>query len=358
MIRIFMVGFSPNKGGVESYIVNLTEQLDSSEFEVILEMPEMIIDGKTWKRPKNRHNYIKYFLFWKKFFSENHFDVLYLNTCDIVSIDDLMFAKSAGIPVRIIHSHSTGNQQAIGRQLSLFHQLMEKHNRKTLDKYATHLFACSKEAGEWMFDGRPFEVIKNGVCLSKYVFSDYYRINLRKRYEFDNAKIIGVIGRISPVKNPLFAIRIIEELSKTEPYIYAVFLGDGELKPQAEAAVNEASLESVVSFMGAVDNVNEWLSAIDVLLMPSLFEGMPFVLVEAQAAGLPCVVSDAVSPEANITGCIHYVGLGEPISEWVHNILDAFNKSRQNNNAVLINSGYSIEDTANKVSEIIKSEIN
>lgn len=96
----------------------------------------------------------------------------------------------------------------------------------------------------------------------------------------NNAKTVGIIGRLSLVKNPLFAIRIIEELSKTESNSCAVFLGDGELRSQAEAAVKEASLETVVRFIGAVNNVNEWLSAIDVLLMPSLFEGIPFALTK------------------------------------------------------------------------------
>ena len=131
-----------------------------------------------------------------------------------------------------------------------------------------------------MFDDRPFEIIKNGVCLSKFMYSDQYRSHLRKTYELNNAKTVGITDRLSLVKNPLFAIRIIEELSKTESNLCAVFLGDGELRSQAEAAVKEASLETIVRFIGAVNNVNEWLSAIDVLLMPSLFEGIPFALTK------------------------------------------------------------------------------
>ena len=351
-----MVGFSPNKGGVESYIVNITDQLEKLGFEIVFELPEMIIDGKIWKRPANRHNFIKYYFFWKRFFSENRFDVLYLNTCDIVSIDDLMFAKAAGIPIRIIHSHSTGNQQAVERRLNIIHQLMEKHNHKIIDRYATHLFACSKEAGEWMFDDRPFEIIKNGIDLSKYAYSDQSRNKLRREFELGDAIVIAIIGRLTSVKNPLFAVRVIEELSKTGLNLRAVFLGEGEQRAQVETAVREAALETIVSFIGAVDNVNEWLSAADVLLMPSLFEGLPFVLVEAQASGLPCVVSDAVSTEANITGNIHYVGLNEPVDAWSECILNAAKEKRQRNTSILIDAGYSIEDTANKVSDIIKSK--
>ena len=130
-----MIGYSANKGGVEAYISNLNENIDHREFEVIYQLPEMIIDGKKWVAPPNRHNYIKYRLFWKRFFRVNHFDALYLNTCDIVSIDPIKFAKHAGIPVRIIHSHSIGTQQGIDREMSLFHRISERRSRQNHAEY-------------------------------------------------------------------------------------------------------------------------------------------------------------------------------------------------------------------------------
>ena len=349
-----MIGFSDEKGGVESYIVNLTRQLSRFGYEIVLNMPEMIINGKKWKRPENRHNYFKYHLFWTNFFTENDFDVLYLNECDIVSIDFLKFAKKARIPVRIIHSHSTGSQLFINKKKSLFHKISEQYNRKFLDKYATHLFACSKEAGDWMFDGRSFEIIKNGISLSEYHFCEKYRIDIRSKYCLNDCKIVGVIGRLSAPKNPLFAVQVIEALSVKEPGIKAVFIGDGEMRKETEIAVNQCGLDNIVSFIGAVDNVNEWLSCVDVLLMPSLFEGIPFVLIEAQAAGLPCVVSSEVSKDADITGYLQFVDLNKTPSEWAQTVSDAMSRKRIDHELALIKAGYSITDTANKVSNIIK----
>ena len=118
MIRFFMVGMSADKGGVEAFISNLCDNLPE-KFEVIYCLPHMEFDGKIWDCPPNRHNYIRYWKFWTRFFKENHFDALYYNTCDIVSIDMLRFAKAAGVPVRIIHAHSTSNQT----KLTMFHQL-------------------------------------------------------------------------------------------------------------------------------------------------------------------------------------------------------------------------------------------
>lgn len=356
MIRIFMIGMSTDKGGVEAYITNLCSKLDKEKYEVVFCWPEMQIDGKLWICPSNRHNYLKYVRFWRKFYKENHFDVLYLNTCDVVSIDQLKFAKSAGIPIRIIHSHNTNNQQGIQRKMSSFHQLSERRNRQTLHQYATHLFACSQTAGDWMFDGRAYHIIKNGIQLSKYQFDYEKRVRIREKFGYSEERLVGIIGRLDPQKNTFFAVRILETLLLRDR-IKAVFVGDGEQRFEVETVVKNAGLEQKIRFVGAVDNVNEWMSAIDCLLMPSLFEGLPFVLVEAQAAGLPCVISSAVSEEANLTGLVEYIDLTEETEVWADRILEACQKERLDTTQQLIDAGYSITETAKTVSEIIEKSL-
>ncbi len=355
MIRIFMIGFSQNKGGVEAYISNLCSHLDEKKFEVIYCWPEMNIDGKYWICPPNRHNYIKYILFWKKFYRENHFDVLYLNTCDIVSIDQLRFAKDARIPIRIIHSHSTGNQQEIQKKLNLFHRFTEKQNRKHLHKYATNLLACSENAGDWMFDGRSYQIIRNGIHLSKYQYDNEKRRKVRSEFGYHQELLVGIIGRLDPEKNAFFAVKVLEKLLEKDD-VKAVFVGDGLQREEVQNLVREAGLGHKVEFVGAVNNVDEWLSAIDCLLMPSFFEGLPFVLVEAQAAGVPCIVSSAVSEEANITGLIEYVGLDESVEIWVNKIEEAFKNGRKNTEQMLVDAGYSTKDMAQVVSAILEKE--
>ena len=356
MIKIFMIGFSNNKGGVESYITNLCANLASNEFEVIYSMPTMVIADKKWVAPINRHNVFKYILFWKKFYKENHFDVVYLNTCDIVSIDQLKFAKAAGVTVRIIHSHNTGNQQAIQRKMSLFHQMSERQSRKTLDQYATELFACSKVAGDWMFDGRKYHIIKNGIELKKYLFDYEKRRKIRDEFGYEEEKLVGIIGRLDPQKNPLFSVEILKAVLQKKDF-KAVFIGNGEQRLSVEIEVKNAGLENKIQLVGAVDNVNEWLSAIDCLLMPSLFEGLPFVLVEAQAAGLPCIVSSAVSEEANLTGLVDFVDLNEKTEVWADKILKASQRERVDTTQELIDKGYSITETAKNVSNIIEKAL-
>lgn len=349
-MKIFMVGFSLNKGGVESYIANLCGQLPD-DYEVIYRLPHMELDGVNWDCPPNRHNYIRYWKFWTRFFKENHFDVLYYNTCDIVSIDMLRFAKAAKIPVRIIHSHNTDNQV----KMTAFHRLTERINRSELHCYATHLFACSKAAGNWMFGNRRFTVIKNGISLKKYAFSVASRMSCRAEIKSNAATIIGCVGRLDPQKNPLFAVEIARQLCLLDSSVHVAFIGDGELRTQVADAIENAHLTERVHLLGARDDVNQWYSAFDCLMMPSLFEGLPFVLVEAQAAGLSCVVSTEVSLDANITGLVEYVPLSESAQEWAQIILHAAQKPRHDVSQKLIESGYSIEDTVKDVTAIIES---
>lgn len=355
-VKVFMIGYSSNKGGVESYISNLTNQLDHTKFEIIYSLPIMEIDGKKWVRPQNRHNYLHYKSFWKKFYRENHFDAVYYNTCDVVSIDQLKFAK-AYVPIRIIHSHNSGNQQEIGKEMSYFHKVSEKKNRKNLHKYATHFFACSKLAGDWMFDGRDYEIIHNGIDISKYHFDSEKRNKCRKKIGIDDEKLIGCIGRLSPQKNPFFTLDIAAEFIQQDPTAKLVMIGDGKLASELRDKIKEKGLVDKVILTGAVDNVYEWMSAIDCLIMPSLFEGLPFVLVEAQAAGLKCVVSSNVSEEANITGLVEYLNLESGAAKWAETALAACTTQRPNVDKELIDAGYSIQTTAETVSKAIETAL-
>lgn len=349
MMKIFMVGFSLNKGGVEAYIANLCGQLPE-DYEVIYRLPHMELAGVSWDCPPNRHNYLRYRRFWKRFFKENHFDVLYYNTCDIVSIDMLRFAKAAGVPVRIIHAHSTSNQSKI----TIFHQLTEFINRRELHRFATHLFACSKAAGDWMFGNREFKVIKNGISLKKYGFSEISRTCCRAVVGCEGT-LVGCVGRLAPEKNPLFSFEVARQICLFESNAEVVFIGDGELRNQVADIIKQSHMEDQIHLLGARDDVNQWYSAFDCLMMPSLFEGLPFVLVEAQAAGLPCVVSTEVSQDANITGLVEYISLDVSAQDWAKALLQAAKKPRRNVLQQLQDAGYSIENTSKEVSAIIEA---
>ena len=350
--RIFMVGYSGNKGGVETYIDHLVNALP--QFEFILSLPEMFIDGKSWNRPTNRHRYIRYRRFWYRFFRENRFDAVYYNTCDIVSLDMLRFAKYAGVPIRIIHSHSTGKQQDIEKRQSMLHQLSEQINRRTLDRYATHLLACSEEAGRWMFGGRSFTVIRNGIDAEGFRYREETGKAIREKYRLGENLLVGIVGRLSAEKNPVYALQVLEALFRRDPSARAFFAGDGSLRKETMEKAQRAGIGERILFPGAVEDVPAWMSAADVLLMPSLFEGLPFVLIEAQASGLPCVVSSMVPREADVTGLIHFMDLDEPPEKWAGELLQQARQERKDYSGQIASAGYSIEYAVEQIRKTIE----
>lgn len=353
MKRIFMVGYSGNKGGVETYIDQLTKALP--EYEFVLSLPEMTIDGKNWHRPVNRHHYVSYRLFWHRFFRENRFDAVYYNACDIVSIDMLRFAKRAGVPVRILHSHCTDNQQFINKRRGLPHRVSEQINRRTLDRYATHLLACSEDAGKWMFGNRKYTVINNGIDPEKFRYREAARKAVREQYGFGSKLLVGIVGRLSAQKNPAFTLKILEALFRLEPSAYAVFAGDGPLRRETMEEAERAGIRNRIEFPGTVENVAEWMSAMDVLLMPSLFEGLPFALIEAQASGLPCVVSSTITRDADLTGLVRFIGLDRTPEEWAETLAACTGRERTDHTAQIISAGYAVQNTAIRVKDMIES---
>lgn len=353
MMKVFMIGYSKNKGGVETYIENLIQN-STDDVQYILSEPIMKIDGRKWVRPKNRHNYVKYSLFWKEFFRVNKFDVVYYNTCDIVSIDALKFAKQAGVKMRIIHSHNSGLQQSLKKNLSIFHKVNENWNKKNIKKYATHLFACSKKAGEWMFNDKNFIIVKNGIDLNNYIYNLNIRNGIKKELELNNKFVLACVGRLSPQKNPFFSVDVFEELLKIKPDAVLLFIGDGELKEDLKNYILSKNLTEKIKLLGNCNNVHQLLSALDCLLMPSLFEGLPFVLVEAQATGLPCIVSDTVSVESKLTDLVTFVNLNENKDVWAKHILKSSESKRYSRTTELTDKGYSSRKTAEYVNYMIK----
>lgn len=348
--RVFVTGMSDHAGGVETYIKNLYNCLQRKEINFVYNEPNMIIDGKEWVRPSNRHNYFSYCLFWNRFFKENAFDAVYYNTCDIISIDILRFAKKANIPVRIIHSHCANDDW----KLSPFKKFQEYHSKKVIDKYATTFFACSEEAGHWMFGDRNFIVIKNGINVEKYRFNSESRETFRKQMGIQERDYLFLsVGRLEKVKNLTFALDVMAKLAEEIDTWYYAIVGEGSQRQNLMEQAKRLGIEKHVVFLGLRNDVCDIMSAADCLLMPSLFEGLPFSLIEAQTSGLPCIVSDDISPDANITGIVSYCSLTSSLDKWVQLLLEACTIPRKDMSVDVLKSGYSIDQSAKIVEEYL-----
>ena len=190
--------------------------------------------------------------------------------------------------------------------------------------------------------------------MDKYTFSEQIRYSIRKEYGIENKFVIGNIGRFFAEKNHLFLIDIFAEVIKKNQNAVLMLVGDGELRAKIEEKIDKLGLQKYVILTGVKSNVNELLMAMDVIAFPSLYEGMPNAIIEAQATGLNCVISSTITKEANITGCVKYVALDENAAKWAEIISrNRTINDRSTNVNILKQKGYDILDVANQFADIV-----
>lgn len=253
---------------------------------------------------------------------------------------DATIAKMVGIPKVIVHSHSTN---------TLYHLKAHKLFRPVLAKAKVARFACSEEAGKWLYgEGGRFSIIKNGIDTSRFCYSEDIRNRVRIKNGWSNNKIVGHVGSFTYPKNHIFLLKIFRELIKLDSSVRLVLVGKGEYEQQILKYVSDNDLSEYVTLMGIRQDVNEICQAMDIMIFPSRYEGLPVTLVEAQAAALPCLISDTISNEIDLTDYIHRVSLNLSAIEWAKiskDILDS-HCLRRNTTAEIHAVGYDIETTA------------
>lgn len=279
------------------------------------------------------------------------YEVAHLQTDTPSRIQMLMVAKAAGIRKRIVHSHNSSCEAAEteGKRQESF--------RRKMGSVATGYIACSDEAAEWLFphevaESRSYLLLKNGVRLDAYRFDVHRRAEVRASLGLGDEAAVACIGRLAPQKNLGFALNVLGRLVERGAPVSLVVVGDGDEREALVAAAGESGLSDRVRFLGARNDVADLLQGMDALLMPSLFEGLPVVLVEAQAASLPCVVSDTVSRDADIGGDVTFVSLDEDIDRWADAVLEAAGRPRGDISDAVRNSGYTIEESAKELAAL------
>lgn len=295
-------------GGVEATVMNHYRHIDRSQvqFDFIVQTDSTMVPkdeieslgGRVFYVPPYS-NPVKYVNACRKLFQQIHPRIVHSHM-NAVSVFTLMAAKQAGVPVRIAHSHSTSNPNEKAKTL------VKNVLRPFSKVYPTHLAACGDYSARWLFgdqtvDQGKVKIIRNAIELDRFAFDEEARTRLRKEIEAsDDIRVIGQVGRFSAQKNQLFSLDVLAELVKKNPRVLLVFLGVGDDMDKVKAKAHDLGLSDHVRFLGMRSNVNEWYSAFDVLLFPSLYEGLPLTAVEAQVSGLPLVVSDKVPKEADL----------------------------------------------------------
>lgn len=302
-------------GGVESVIMNYYRHLDHTkvQFDFICDEDSTRIPydeikklgGRVFLVPKYQ-KLPQYLKALEGLFRKNQYRIVHSNV-NTLSVFPLYAAKKAGVPVRISHSHSTSNAREWKRNI------IKNILRPFSKKYATDYFACSELAGRYLFGNKTFDqgkvkIIHNAIDLDKFKFDKVARKKLREEFGIkDSTVVIGHVGRFVKQKNHDFLIDVFNEYHTKNPDSKLLLVGTGPLEEKIKAKVEKLNLSNSVLFLGQREDTNKLYSAMDVFCLPSLYEGLGMVLIEAQMNGLPCLASDKVPKEAKITENIDFI---------------------------------------------------
>jgi len=281
------------------------------------------------------------------FFEAHSYDVVHVHSGSGSMLGLISYcAKKYGTPKVIVHSHTIDIRRGLKKRA------LQMVLGGILQKYANIYCACSYEAARTKYSKKMLKqthVIKNGIAVDKFTYNEEVRNKIRKELSIkEDTFVVGHVGRFSYEKNHEFLIDVFREFHKSNENSILLLLGEGEKQGKIKRKAEAYGLSEAVRFLGAVDNVNVYYQAMDCFVLPSTVEGLPIVSIEAQAAGLPCVVSEAVPPEAKITDLFTYASLGD-IGAWCGKIKDAMNCQRRDMHQGIVAAGYDIRCTADVV---------
>lgn len=313
MKKILIIGLSPILGGVETYIYNLIRFFNKKEyyFDFLIvgneksvfedEINILLNDGINHFHycPNLKKEYIKGQKWLKKFYKNNKYDIIYLNTCTCARIQYCFGGIMDGAKL-ISHSHNGNGDSKINN--FVFRPILKSMSKVKL--------SCSDLASKWLFGtSKNVQIVSNGVDTSRFCYNQKNRDLIRKNLNVKKDDIlIGHVGRFSKQKNHKYFINLAHITKKNYKFL---LIGDGELKDEFIALVNENELKNRFYILPSKDDIEKYYSAMDLFVMPSLYEGLPIVSVEAQTNGLSCIFSDTVSRNANLSGNCSYVSLTE-----------------------------------------------
>lgn len=336
--------------GISTFIINNAKLLATKPDVQINVLAPNNVDSKikedlvaagvrVFRIPNRNSKQLEYFKSLVSLLKKEKYDVLHVNGSSTIMSIELAAGFFAGVKVRIAHSHNTVTE----------HESLNKALRPAFEMFVNQRLACNEAAGKWLFKNKPFTVIDNGIFLDRYQYKQDTRNKVRKNLGISpDTILLGHVGGFNYQKNQAFLLKLLKRL----PINYKlVLIGQGQLFDEVKAESEELILSDRVIFTGSINNVPDYLSAMDAFVLPSRFEGQPFVLIEASANGLPIIASDKVSQEVNLTGKIKFVPLKAEL--WSRSIQDLDHIDRlvesQDNCEQLAYEGYDINTNAVKL---------
>lgn len=334
-------------GGLENFIMNIYRNLDREQvqFDIIVhkfqegdyrnEIEKM--GGKIYLAPRKAGNPLKNFMAIRKIVKENGYEIVIRHSDNAFPVVDMVAAAFGGAKKRIYQSHSSDSS----------HKLLHYFFRMWMGFAVTDRFACSENAGKWMYKNRKFKVIKNAIDVERFRYRKEVRERIRQEWDMQDKRVYCHVGIYMPVKNHAFLINTFACLLKEQPEARLLLIGEGDLRPDMEKQIEKLGLQGNVILTGIRSDVAELLQMGDVFMFPSIYEGLPLSVIEAQTAGLPCLISDVITDEVMVTDLVTKMPLSAGEEAWAKKALALSEpKERKDYGMQVTEAGYNVQQLA------------
>lgn len=344
--------------GMSAVIMQYITHLDPNEYSISLFTDEIATQFMSALEKYNveiirsenrRKNQIAYYKELKAIIKSHQFDIIHAHGNSATLAVEMSAAKKCGVKVRIAHSHNT----------TCVHKVFDRLLRHRFYKTYTHGIGCGEEAGKWLFGKHPHVVIKNGIDLNRFAFDKEKGAAVRKQLDIDDKKVIGHIGRFTDQKNHSYVLDVFKLYHEKDPDSVLLLVGDGPLEESIKNRAEEMGIADHVIFYGTTTDTPAFYSAMDYFIFPSKFEGVPLTLIEAQANGLPCLISNRISKEVIQTELITVLELND-VNEWAEHIVpQKRDRTEQSRKAVLRleESGFGLAGVIKEIDTLYKSAL-
>lgn len=353
-IRVLQVVTYMGRGGLETMLMNYYRNIDREKiqfdflvhrgFEADYDEEIKRLGGRIYRLDKLNPISRDYLNKLDFFFKEHQEYKIVHSHLDCTAGIPLKYAKKNGVPVRIAHAHNSNQTKNKKYLLKLYYKRM-------IPRYATDFYACAEAAGKWMFGKHEFIVLNNAIDTRKYCYNFEVAKKIRSELKISQETlVVGHVGRFDPQKNHGVIVQIFAEVLKKVPNAKLLLVGSGNLQDDVQKQVVSLGIQDHVIFTGVRSDVADLMQAMDVFLFPSLYEGLPVAIIEAQAAGLPCIISDKVPIECKKTDLVQQVNLTESYGVWAQTVISAAKKNKRRDTSEEIkNAGFDVCENARQL---------
>lgn len=367
MIKVLMVLDSLGRGGSQAYVMNILRNIDRNQFQVDFVESHLLNGGydeevkelgsKVWTLPRFKvYNILSYYKSWRNFLSTGEYDIVHGHTSNSAGVY-LRIAKKNGSKT-IVHSHSAGYRG------NFIEKIVKRVFAKSAKSAADLWFSCSDLASKRLYgpdykDSPKHYTLPNAICVSDYYFDKGIRDKIRKCYNINSdVKLYGHIGSFTSPKNHKFLLLVFEKISQLDSNAKLMLCGDGPLRQEIKEQISSLGLEDKIIMTGVVSMIHRYFMAMDVMLFPSLFEGLPISVVEAQATGLPVLHSDVITKDVDITNLVTTLNLDAGFEIWAQKAITLNNANRMCSFDTIKNSVFNMETSIKQLEALYINLVN